>query len=337
AEMPIDSAPAWLPRSASNVRPNVPLRNWTTASATSANTITVITRNVRSSLKSHGPSTGRGSRVPVSNELPPPQTKGSCTITASKKNANASVAIAVHTPASRRIGNDTSAATAAAISAPMIAPRSTDVSYRSTSWKTVNAPMAANAPWQREICPAMPVITVIDKKMIPSATACVTRNSHDASAWVNTTEPSSTRTTTCTARAIRARRGSGAAAPSVLGGGSTPANGSLAWCERRMPGTNTRTANSTTNGMAGVRLSWMAFNHLKSPVQRGRNVLTSAISTPRPIPPANAIGRLTRRPTAAAAIATTTMLKKVGAASVLNRGAINTPASPANNDDNVHA
>ena len=40
---------------------------------------------------------------------------------------------------------------------------------------------------------------------------------------------------------------------------------------------------------------------------------------------------------AAAAIATTTRLKKSPAASVLNRGAISTPAMPANSDDSIQA
>ena len=40
---------------------------------------------------------------------------------------------------------------------------------------------------------------------------------------------------------------------------------------------------------------------------------------------------------AAAAMATTTRLKKSAAASVLNRGAISTPARPANSDDSAQA
>ena len=61
------------------------------------------------------------------------------------------------------------------------------------------------------------------------------------------------------------------------------------------------------------------------------------MSTPRPTPPARASGKLTSRPTAAAAIATTMRLKKSPAARVLNRGAMSTPATPANNDDSAQA
>ncbi len=47
--------------------------------------------------------------------------------------------------------------------------------------------MAAKAPWQSEICPAIPVITVIERKIVERITAWVMRNSHSASARVNTT------------------------------------------------------------------------------------------------------------------------------------------------------
>ena len=61
------------------------------------------------------------------------------------------MAIATHTPPSRRIGRDSRAATAPAMSAPIGAATSTDMSYRDAIWNTVNAPIAANAPWQSEI------------------------------------------------------------------------------------------------------------------------------------------------------------------------------------------
>ena len=42
--------------------------------------------------------------------------------------------------------------------------------------------MAAKVPWHSEICPAKPVITVIDRKIVARITAWVTRNSQDWSA-----------------------------------------------------------------------------------------------------------------------------------------------------------
>ena len=46
-----------------------------------------------------------------------------------------------------------------------------------TSCATVKPPTAANVAWHSEIWPAMPVITVIDRKMTPNTTALVTSRS----------------------------------------------------------------------------------------------------------------------------------------------------------------
>ena len=163
-EMPIDSAATSLPRRARRVRPTVPSRNWITATETRTRTTRARARNARSdSPKSHGPSTGRGTCVPVSSAVDPPPTQENFTITASKKNANAKVAMASHTPPNRSTGIDRRAPTAAAMSAPRSAASRTDMSHRSAIWNTVNPPIAAKAPWHREICPANPVMTVIER------------------------------------------------------------------------------------------------------------------------------------------------------------------------------
>ncbi len=127
-EMPIDWAPTSLPRSATSTRPNVPLRIWVTASATSTNTTSTSARKALSDLKLSAPMIGRGTTVPCDNDFEPPPTNGSFTMTASKKYANASVAMAVHTPPSLRIGNDSTAPSAAAITAPTRAAGSTGAS-----------------------------------------------------------------------------------------------------------------------------------------------------------------------------------------------------------------
>ena len=121
--MPIDCAATSLPRSARNVRPIVPRRMCTTARPTMTSTMTTRTRYALSSAKSHGPITGRGTRVPVNVE---PPTHESLTITASKKKANAKVAIATQMPLSRRIGSESTAPTAAAMHAPTRAATITD-------------------------------------------------------------------------------------------------------------------------------------------------------------------------------------------------------------------
>ena len=84
-EMPIDWAASSLPRSAWSVRPTVPWRIWMTASDVMTRTIRASTRKARSSAKSHGPITGRGTRVPCSSDVSPPPTHESFTMTASKK------------------------------------------------------------------------------------------------------------------------------------------------------------------------------------------------------------------------------------------------------------
>jgi hypothetical protein len=104
-----------------------------------------------------------------------------------------------------------------------------------------------------------------------------------------------------------------------------------------MAGRNTRMAKRTTKGMDGVRFSWKGRSQPWSIVQRGRKVLNRAMEIPRPSPPRSALGRLVRRPTAAAAMATMTRWKKSGAMSVLKRGAIRTPAMPANRLESAQA
>ena len=83
------------------------------------------------------------------------------------------------------------------------------------------------------------------------------------------------------------------------------------------------------NGSAGVKLSLIGSNHVRSSDHRGRYVLKMAMNQPSPSPPTSAPGRLTSRPTAAAATAITTSAKKSALMTVPMRGAIRTPARPA--------
>ena len=84
-------------------------------------------------------------------------------------------------------------------------------------------------------------------------------------------------------------------------------------------------------------MSWNGSNHGRSTDHLGRNVRNRAMKIPSPRPPRSARGRLTSRPIAAAAMATTTRWKKSGAIRVLNRGAISTPAMPAKKLDSIQA
>ena len=163
AEMPIDAAATSLPRRAARVRPIVPSRSCITTIDTTTSATTASTRKARSLAKSIGPISGRGTWVPVSRAVLPPPTQENFTITASKKKANARVAMASHTPPNRRTGSDSSAPTTAASAAPISAAARTDMLNRSAIWKTVKPPMAANVPWHSDIWPPMPVMTVTDR------------------------------------------------------------------------------------------------------------------------------------------------------------------------------
>ena len=95
----------------------------------------------------------------------------------SNMSANASVASARKMPPSRNAGIASNAPTIAAIAAPMTIVRSTGMSKRWASWAVPNEPTAANDAWHSEIWPAIPVITVIDRKMREKITALVMMSS----------------------------------------------------------------------------------------------------------------------------------------------------------------
>ena len=76
-------------------------------------------------------------------------------------------------PPSRKAGIASSAPTAAAIAMPTATPTNTEMPERVASCPHANAPIAANEPCASEISPAMPVNTVIERKMIEKITACV--------------------------------------------------------------------------------------------------------------------------------------------------------------------
>ena len=58
------------------------------------------------------------------------------------------------------------------------------------------APTAANVAWHSEICPAKPVITVIDRKMIERIVARTARSIHELFAWKNSQYPTTAKNTT---------------------------------------------------------------------------------------------------------------------------------------------
>ena len=168
-------------------------------------------------------------------------------------------------------------------------------------------------------------------------TAVVTRCVQRTPALNHTAQPTTTTKVTPSRRVNRVSLGCLSSAASAGGGGSTPASGSVASLSRPMDLQSTRMANSTTNGSDGVRFSWKGRSHVWSPDQRGRKVLNTAMNQPSPSPPSSARGRLTSFPTAAAATAITTSVKKSVARIELNLGAISTPARPAKVLDRAQA
>ena len=66
-------------------------------------------------------------------------------------------------------GSAISTPSAAATSAPTTMPAYSGKSHRVASCPAVNAPSPAKLAWHSEICPPMPTSTVIDRKIVVSA------------------------------------------------------------------------------------------------------------------------------------------------------------------------
>ena len=84
-EMPIDWAATSLPRTALSVRPVVDSPNNVTATVATTRMIRTRARKTLSLLKSHGPTTGRGTGSDAAAPLAEPPTHENFTITALKK------------------------------------------------------------------------------------------------------------------------------------------------------------------------------------------------------------------------------------------------------------
>ena len=156
------------PAAPAGVRPTVPLadldhrqrRRWRRRPASARG-------SALSSARSHGPITGRGTRVPCEQRR--------VAAADPRELHHHRVEEVRRTPGWRwrprprrggRTGSDSSAPTTAAISRADERAEQHGQSQRSASWKTVKPPMAAKVPWHSEICPAKPVITVIDRKIV---------------------------------------------------------------------------------------------------------------------------------------------------------------------------
>ena len=226
-------------------------------------------------------------------------------------------------PPSRSAGIASSAPTAAAIAMPTAMPTNTETPQRVASCPHANAPIAANEPCASEISPAIPVNTVIDRKMIAKITAWVASESQYALPTnANQRHEPDAHHASRRCSVARVRPGPRSTAASAGGGGSTPASGSVNSRFRFNDGLRIRTKNSTTNGSDGRRpWAMMLF------VGRVRDRICAPMPSARP--PTSASGRLDRPANAAAAIAATMSRKKFCDDSCGNSGPSSTPAIPA--------
>ena len=157
-------------------------------------------------------------------------------------------------PARRSTGIASSAPTAAATTAPTIIPSSTFEPSAETSWAVVNARCPANVAWHSEIWPAMPVMTVIDRKITEYTSVSVRSESQNASARCERDVHHDDRTKSTPRMWVeRVNMALRLADASDGGGGSAPESGSVASRRLRSPGQNSSRRNSAANGSDGLR------------------------------------------------------------------------------------
>ena len=81
-------------------------------------------------------------------------------------------------PPRRIAGSENSAPTTAARTAPISTPSRIGTPWSTARSATVNPPIPANVAWASEICPANPVMIVIDRNVTASVSPSVMRNTH---------------------------------------------------------------------------------------------------------------------------------------------------------------
>ncbi len=86
-------------------------------------------------------------------------------------------------PPRRSAGNASNAPTAAAITAPITIASMTAMPNLVASCAVVHAPIAAKVATHSEISPAIPVITVIERKIVARMTAWIASVTQFAAAW----------------------------------------------------------------------------------------------------------------------------------------------------------
>ena len=237
---------------------------------------------------------GRGTRVPWSIEVSPPPTQGS----GSSPRRRSRRRRAWRWPPARRPAASR-AATAARRRRRRSPRRSAGQHHRHRPGRSAGrrrSPDGGEGAGTARSRP-MPVITVIDRKIVPMITAWVTRNSHESSARVNTTTPVIARKPAPKIRVARSMPGCGRARRGSAGVGRPGERvGLLAGGPQRGPQDQQTEQHDERHRRGDVLLDPGEQRVVVRPA--GRKVLAGPMSIPSPMPPAKAPGRLTRRPTA---------------------------------------
>src|ERR1700681_2294739 len=172
--IPMLAAAVGLPRMAARYRPTVPRCTSRTSTMHNTRATKHSTRKARSEPKSMGPSTGRATVTPF--RPPPDHEYWNRSWSANK--ANDRVTSASSNPEMRTATMATTLPTAAAMSPPTTAPRSTGSPKWAPNWPAAKAPTPAKVAWHNEIWPLMPVMRVMDRKMIDSVRPSVNAVTH---------------------------------------------------------------------------------------------------------------------------------------------------------------
>ena len=227
---------------------------------------------------------------------PPAHEYGNTTLSASS--ASARVKSASGRPRSRSAGSAPSAPTTSAPAAPMTAPRRIGTPWWTASWAAMNAPTPAKVAWHSDSSPPIPVMSVIERKMIeytsPEAKVKVqspgTQVRTDTTAASASARPPSRMTRSSSRLRVATMEGGG--------GGSQAERGSSRSFSERMRLRVTRRRARRRKGIAGSSPVCHTLEGAKYPE-------ASPSITPRRIPPTKASRTSARSPSAAAASAAT--------------------------------
>ena len=182
----------------------------------------------------------------------PPVTQMSLKAVLSKSNAAASVISARPSPRRRRDSSASTTATRAARAQPIRPPTKKFSPRWTEKTAAVKAPMPANVAWHSDNWPAMPVISVMESRMIERVRPLLKTPSQVIGIHVSMETQKAARSTHQSVRMMRSMLGARVVAAMGTGGGSMVARGSRLESRLRSPGRMSRAAAMAKNGMDGT-------------------------------------------------------------------------------------